>query len=420
MRKNILLYSLLLAGFMFSCESQMDEPVSMSKTDYVKEEVSKDENMFPTEDDAVILLDSSYCKQMLYLLEKVDPQDCLVLYDTKIKDDEFQEIKLFTDNLVKGLTNKVEIMDKIFFWVADNIGYVWQGYVDNDPYPVFKNRKAICQGYANLYKVMLLTQNIPVISINGLANINEHMSGHAWNYSYANGDWFIADPTNGRIHMAVNDFEYDSDYQPLSAELALFENDNYLFEFSNGHLNIASVKQGSEKLTLPYSAGGFVVTSFNPEKEMPAEVKEVYIGKNIASIGVDGSIGLKQYGKSVEMVYIDPENSELESINGVVYLKKGDTVTPYFIPNGMTRIEFKPNKVYGKGLVYGHENLEEMYFPDGVEKIEDYAVEACPKLKYVSIPEKTEVSENAFYGMSQNIEIHRRSEGTGIPVVTVD
>lgn len=420
MRKNILLYSFLLAGFMFSCESRMDEPVSISKTDYVKEEVSKDENMFPTEDDAVKLLDYSYCNQILYLLEKVDPQDCIVLYDTKIKDDEFQEIKEFTDDLVKGETDQVKIMDKIFFWVADNIDYVWQGYVDNDPYPVFKNRKAICQGYANLYKVMLLTQNIPVISINGLANIGGHMSGHAWNYSYANGDWFMADPTNRRIDMAVNISGYDSDYQPLSAELVLFENDNYIFEFSNGHLNIASVKQGSEKLTLPYSAGGFVVTSFNPEKDMPAEIKEVYIGKNISSIGTDGSIGLKQYGKSVEMVYIDSANPELESINGVVYLKKGDTVTPYFIPYGMTRIEFKPNQVYGKGLVYGHENLEEMYFPDGVEKIEDYAVEACPKLKYVSIPEKAEVSENAFYGMSQEIEIHRRSEGSGIPVVTVD
>lgn len=413
----MILCSLFVAACMFSCDNKSDEPVSKSKTEYIKEEQKENENLFPIEDDAIKLSDYSYCTQMLYLLDKVDPQDCLVLYDTKIKDDEFQEIKEFTDNLVKGETDQVKIMDIIFFWVADNIKY---DFADNDPYPVFKNRKAVCQGYANLYKVMLLTQNIPVISINGLANIGGHMSGHAWNYSYANGDWFMADPTNRRIDMAVNISGYDSDYQPLSAELALFENDSYLFEFSGGHLNIASVKQETEKLSLPYSAGGFVVTSFNPEKDMPAEIKEVYIGKNISLIGADGSIGLKQYGKSVEMVYIDSANPELESINGVVYLKKGDTVTPYFIPYGMTRIEFKPNKVYGKGLVYGHENLEEMYFPDGVEKIEDYAVEACPKLKYVSIPEKTEVSENAFYGMSQNIEIHRRSEGTGIPVVTVD
>ena len=417
MRKNMILCSLFVAACMFSCDNKSDEPVSKSKTEYIKEEQKENENLFPIEDDAIKLSDYSYCTQMLYLLDKVDPQDCLVLYDTKIKDDEFQEIKEFTDNLVKGETDQVKIMDIIFFWVADNIKY---DFADNDPYPVFKNRKAVCQGYANLYKVMLLTQNIPVISINGLANIGGHMSGHAWNYSYANGDWFMADPTNRRIDMAVNISGYDSDYQPLSAELALFENDSYLFEFSGGHLNIASVKQETEKLSLPYSAGGFVVTSFNPEKDMPAEIKEVYIGKNISLIGVDGSIGLKQYGKSIEMVYIDSANPELESINGVVYLKKGDTVTPYFIPYGMTRIEFKPNKVYGKGLVYGHENLEEMYFPDGVEKIEDYAVEACPKLKYVSIPEKAEVSENAFYGMSQEIEIHRRSEGSGIPVVTVD
>lgn len=417
MRKNMILCSLFVAACMFSCDNKSDEPVSKSKTEYIKEEQKENENLFPIEDDAIKLSDYSYCTQMLYLLDKVDPQDCLVLYDTKIKDDEFQEIKEFTDNLVKGETDQVKIMDIIFFWVADNIKY---DFADNDPYPVFKNRKAVCQGYANLYKVMLLTQNIPVISINGLANIGGHMSGHAWNYSYANGDWFMADPTNRRIDMAVNISGYDSDYQPLSAELALFENDSYLFEFSGGHLNIASVKQETEKLSLPYSAGGFVVTSFNPEKDMPAEIKEVYIGKNISLIGADGSIGLKQYGKSIEMVYIDSANPELESINGVVYLKKGDTVTPYFIPYGMTRIEFKPNKVYGKGLVYGHENLEEMYFPDGVEKIEDYAVEACPKLKYVSIPEKAEVSENAFYGMSQEIEIHRRSEGSGIPVVTVD
>lgn len=413
----MILYSLLAAGCMFSCDNKGDEPVSLAKIENLEEQPKENENLFPIEDDAIKLSDYSYCNQMLYLLGKVDPHNCLVLYDTKIKDYEFQEIKEFTENLVKGETDQVKIMDMIFFWVADNIKY---DFADNDPYPVFKNRKAVCQGYANLYKVMLLTQDIPVISINGLANIGGYMVGHAWNYSYANGDWFMADPTNRRIDMVENISGYDSDYQPLSAELALFENDSYLFEFSGGHLNIACVKQGSEKLVLPYSAGGFVVSSFNPEKDMPAEIKELYMGKNISSIGSEGSIGLEQYGKSVEMVYIDPANPELESINGVVYLKKGDTVTPYFIPYGMTRIEFKPNKVYGKGLVYGHENLEEMYFPDGVEKIEDYAVEACPKLKYVSIPEKTEVSENAFYGMSQNIEIHRRSEGTGIPIVTVD
>lgn len=416
MRKNILLYSLALAGLLVSCDVQTDEIVYKTKTEPVKEELGTNNNQFPDEDGAVTL-DGTYSAQMLNLLNEVDPQKCLSLYDTNIKDEEFQEIKQFTDNLVKGMTSQIDIMETLLSWVYSNIRYE-QG--DNDPYPVFKNRYGICQGYANLYKVMLLSQNIPVVSINGMMRIGEHMLGHAWNYVYADGAWFMADPTNNNIKLAVNLSEYEKDYEPLSAELALFESDDYLYEFSGGHLNIAVVKQGGKTLTLPYSAGGYVVTSFNPETDLPQSVKEIYIGKNISAIGNQGVIGLSRYGKSVEMVYIDPANTELESLNGVVYLKNGDTVTPYFIPYGMIRIEFKPNKVYGKGLVTGHDNIEEMYFPDGVERIEDYAVEACPKLKYVSIPEKTEVSENAFYGMSQDIEIHRRSEGTGIPVVTVD
>ena len=87
------------------------------------------------------------------LLLKTGPEIAKGLGDIQIKENEYQEIKEFTDNLVSGLSSANDKYKTIFDWVKTEVKYTYE--VNNDPYPVFKSKQGICQGYANLLKVML-------------------------------------------------------------------------------------------------------------------------------------------------------------------------------------------------------------------------------------------------------------------------
>lgn len=403
--------ALLCAGALVSCSTQMDDMRVSAPTDQVNSGTVDDGQFFPVEDDAV-KLEGTYHEKALTLLQAADPQKAVTLYDTQITDEQFQEIKTFTDELVQGLTSQKEIHDKIFHWVNSNVKY---GEADNDPYPVFKNKVAICQGYSNLLKVMLLSQNIPAVSANGFT----WGQGHAWIYAYVDGEWYLSDATNNILNPA-KDLNACRDFMPYFLELAVYEDDNYLVEFSGGDLVVVRIKKGDTRFTVPYSAGGFVVTSFNPESEIPENIKEIYIGKNIQVLSYQGVTGIDMFGKSIEMIHVDPANPYLEDYEGVLYQKLGDTTTPYYIPYQITRIVLKPKAEYSKGVIVDHQNVEEIVFPEGVKTIGDYAIERCPNLKRVYIPEDATISDNALYNMPQEIEIIREKTETGIPTVTID
>lgn len=402
--------ALLCAGALVSCSTQLDDMQLSTPTDKIETGNSDSDQFFPVEDDAVALEGTCHQKSM-QLLHAGNPEQALTLYDTKITEEQYQEIKDYVDKIVVGMTSQKAIHDCLLTWVYNSIEYTES---DNDPYPVFKNRKGICQGKSNLLKVMLLSQNIPVVSVNGFA----WGQGHAWLYTCLDGVWYLSDPTNN-FSMPETDPSCN-DMQPYFLEWTAYEDDKSLVEYSGNELTLIKVKSGDTKYTVPYSAGGFVLTAFNPESALPENIREVYIGKNIVSIGYQGVIGLKVYGKNIEQVHVDPANPYLEEYEGVVYLKEGDTHMPYYIPEQIKRIVLKPYKIYGKGVVGGHQNVEEIVFPEGVEAITDYAVEDCPKLKRIYVPENAVLGKRAFRNVPQDCEVIRQKTETGIPTITVD
>ena len=61
--------------------------------------------------------------------------------------------------------------------------------------------------------------------------------------------------------------------------------------------------------------------------------------------------------------------------------------------------------------------LEELHFSEGTKTIESYAVESCPNLKRVFLPETVEtIASDAFYRCGEDIEFIRVP--TGIHEVT--
>ena len=174
-------------------------------------------------------------------------------------------------------------------------------------------------------------------------------------------------------------------------------------------------------LVVPYSAGGFVITSFNPSVALPETITEIYLGENITTLGEAGKMSLvyKNFGKNIQAVYVAENNPMMLDNKGVLYRKNGDEAQLYYIPGGMERIELLPMEKVEKNTIYNHSNVREIYFPEGTKVIESYAIENCPKLERVYVPEGAEVPSSALYNCPKDVEIIRGAPSS-IKHVTID
>lgn len=410
MRKKYFLLSLCLVGLMgTSCS--VDEDVDTIDTHEQGLVDNYSQKMQFPESDGSKDLPSSHIQKVSKLLKAVGPEVGRQKGYYKLTDAQFQEIKAFTDDLVAGETEDLKVYRTIFNWVTANIRYSYD--TDNEPYNVFKMKKGVCQGYANLLHVMLQSQNIPVVIVNGMLN---PVGGHAWNYVYVDNDWYVSDPTNGNDYKMLLATSY-SHLVPHSMDARLFETDEFVFSYKETRLNLAKVKKAASDFVVPYSAGGFVISAFSPDSLLPANVTHLYLGKNIESLG-EGVVGLKTFAPNVQSVQIDPSNKSLHSYAEVAYYKSGDGFSMAYVPAAITRIEFPPVEVMGKNYFYEHDNVEELVFAKETKRLEAYAVEKCPKLRVAYVPEGVEVDPKAFYNVGPNFQIVRE-DCTGIENVTM-
>ena len=338
---------------------------------------------------------SSPAKLVAELLTKAGPEIIKGLGYISITEKEYQEIKDFTDQLVKEVEKPFDIYSTIFKWVVTNVKYT--NGVNNDPYPVFKNGQGVCQGYANLLSVMLYSQNIPVFLANGMLN---PIGGHAWNYVYID-QWYVSDPTNNG-HFLMSDLSSYAHLIPLQLDVNLFEDELFIFNFNEGHLNLRAVKKSDKQLIVPFSTNGFQVTSFNPDTELPSNIEEIYIGKNIQTLG-ESLIGLNIHAPSIKHAFVDTANPKMESYGQVVYRNS----FTYYVPASATIIQFKDYETIGKNILHKHPKVETVVIQQGTKKLEAYAFEDCPNLQKAYIPEETIVDTNAFYGVHNNFKIIR-------------
>ena len=345
-------------------------------------------------DDGSTIYDSP-TKLVADLLTKAGPEIIKGLGYITITEKEYQEIKEFTDQLVKGVKKPFDIYSTIFKWVTTNVEYT--NGVNNDPYPVFKNLQGVCQGYANLLSVMLHSQKIYAFIANGILN---PVGGHAWNYVYID-QWYVSDPTNNS-HFLMSDPSSYTHLVPLQLDVNLFEDEQFVFNFYEGHLNIREVKESGKQLIVPFSTNGFQVTSFNPDTELPSNIEEIYIGKNIQTLG-ESLIGLDIHAPSVKYAFVDTSNQKMESYGQVVYRN----AFTYYVPAAATIIQFKDYDTLGKNILKGHNKVETVVIQAGTKKLEAYAFEDCPNLQKAYIPKETIVDNNAFYGVHNNFKIIR-------------
>jgi Uncharacterized protein involved in cytokinesis, contains TGc (transglutaminase/protease-like) domain len=375
----------------------------------------KNKDLFSIPDNSVALTPTSPAESVCAIFKTLKKDVAAELGSKnsfKIEESQISEIKTFTDDLVKDGKTEMDKTKTILKWIKDNVKYhnnMYESYdvlmTLNEPYNVFKNKVAICQGYANLMEVMLHTQGIVAFVANGFLGT---LGGHAWNYANVDGLWRIMDPTNdGSTIYNLEDLGgYKNNLIPHSLDIpVLFKDEKFTYNFTECHLNVNSVLSNDADVVIPYSVNGFVVSSFNPSVDIPSGVSKIFIGKNIQTLG-ENIVGIRVYEKSVEEVYVFNENRYLESVSNCVYKKAANM--PLYIPSKLKSITLKNIEVIEKNAVCNHDCIEEITFQKNTKIIEAYAVEKCKSLKVAYIPTAAKVDEKAFVEVASDFKIVRK------------
>lgn len=412
MKNKLLLLPFLAASLSFAACSE-DEALFESPVVEQPADGSVTRAEFAEDDGTKALSGAPYVNANM-IMQKVSKDYIKEMTDTlgraNITQEQYDEIQAFTKELVAGCTTQKDKYLKCYDWVRLNVKYE---YSDNDPYPVFKNKKGICQGYANLLFIMLHSIDVPAFVCNGNVNVYPY-GGHAWNYVNCDGKWFVSDPTNSGSWDIAATASY-SHLFPSSFDVVLSKDNGVWINYNEYHLSVCAVESSDDIFIVPFSAMGYQITSFNPTIPLPANIKQINIGKNITSIG-ENYVGLSYNAPNVEYIEVDPENATFASYLGVVYRKDGDDFQLTYIPGAMKCVELMPMETMYKNTVYRHDGVEVLIVAPGTKKIEAWGVENCPNLKIAYVPEDTRIDDNAFMGVHPDFQIIR-GDYTNIPEI---
>lgn len=439
-QRHLLAYLLLGVALTTSCKKQYpilpkqedttktEEPKAKEpKEEEPKPEGPKEEQPKPTEPsgeeaatfpipDNSIELTGYPAEMLLAMLSSKQLDQPIALGETQISQTELAEIKKLSDKLVKEsqASNQLEKHRALFKWITSNVkyGHILDTTIPNynSAYSSYKYKNAICQGYANLLKVMCYTQGINAPVVNGLAKFRTvgPPVGHAWNYTLLDGKWYVSDPTNNIFYEAERKDKFDF-LLPERLDFALWQDDKLTYIYENKELTVGNVhgEAANGKLIVPYSIGGFRITNFNPST-LPKSIREIYLGANIKHLGVSGNRKLLYAGAELEKIAIDPENKHLENYRGSIYERGEGAGKLLLIPAQLKKAYLKAEKEIGKNIIYNHQGIEELHFAEGTEVIMDYAVEKCPNLQTVYVPQSIKtIAPKAFAGCDENLKIVR-------------
>ena len=127
------------------------------------------------------------------------------------------ELVLLSTYICKNAKNDYDKILRIYNWVADNIYYNYDCYneeskekIVHDALEVYKCKRTVCEGYANLTKALINAQGIPCRKVMGYSlELNQQrkywdvgsaktkIPNHAWNQAFVDNRWINIDTTWG-------------------------------------------------------------------------------------------------------------------------------------------------------------------------------------------------------------------------------
>lgn len=121
-------------------------------------------------------------------------------------------IPSLADYLQQNTSTDLEKARAIYIWITDNIRYDDEAY-NSGIYPdytaeyVLQNKKAVCEGFSNLYNALGEEMGLEIEKVTGYAKGYGYQVGnkftqtdHAWNIIKINNQWKVFDSTWGRGH----------------------------------------------------------------------------------------------------------------------------------------------------------------------------------------------------------------------------
>lgn len=138
-------------------------------------------------------------------------------------DSVFNSTSSFAGYLDNHLNNDEEILRGIFVWIAKSVSYdienMYRINFTEQPGELvektFLTRKAICQGYAELFNELCHQTGIQSSVVHGYTKQNGSISntGHAWVVAKSNDSWYCFDPTWGAGY--IMDGKFVRSFSPL-------------------------------------------------------------------------------------------------------------------------------------------------------------------------------------------------------------
>lgn len=119
-----------------------------------------------------------------------------------LSDSEEKALKALTASLVSSADDEKIKIKKIHDWIAANVKYDAKNYfagtlpsISYTAIGAYRNKIAVCEGYAELMRLMLRYLNIKIDVVSGLAYSQDKYNDHAWNKVAINGEDLYIDAT---------------------------------------------------------------------------------------------------------------------------------------------------------------------------------------------------------------------------------
>ena len=117
-----------------------------------------------------------------------------IIHETNTSKKRYQQIKKFTDSLVKNCGTDREKVIAISDWVHGNMKYVW-GSLPGDNidsvYGLYERLSGNCMCYTQLTNYMLYLEGIPTAIVD--------IPGHERGAAFADGEWILVDSQGGMV-----------------------------------------------------------------------------------------------------------------------------------------------------------------------------------------------------------------------------
>jgi len=135
---------------------------------------------------------------------------------------------MFASYLETAFTEDEARVKALYIWLAKEIDYdvrnakadVRIGSISELVDETLKTRKAVCQGYAEVFRQVCERLGIKTFTIHGYTKMNGKIRsdlGHAWNVCRIDGEWYLFDPTWGSGYVKNGRYEKEfswSYYKP--------------------------------------------------------------------------------------------------------------------------------------------------------------------------------------------------------------